>query len=178
MNKKHCIPIPQHGNKRTGSGKRQAKNRNQVGLVGHVGIAAEEKSQSTYTPTHTLRATTQKNREEPKIKKTNKTHREYVRGGLKTPSCIKRLLYTLRVDLRLLLHCLFAEENSQRPLQIYMCSAHGQKMRLAASATPWGENTPGKAACSLPANQHHATQCRMGLHNTLTLAPAGSWPSR
>ena len=117
MNKKHCIPIPQHGNKRTGSGKRQAKNRNQVGLVGHVGIAAEEKSQSTYTPTHTLRATTQKNREEPKIKKTNKTHREYVRGGLKTPSCIKRLLYILRVDLRHLLHCLFAEEDSQRTLR-------------------------------------------------------------
>ena len=117
MNKKHCIPIPQHGNKRTGSGKRHAKNRNQVGLVGHVGIAAEEKSQSTYTPTHTLRATTQKNREEPKIKKTNKTHREYVRGGLKTPSCIKRLLYILRVDLRHLLLCSFAEEDSQRPLR-------------------------------------------------------------
>ena len=113
MNKKHCIPLTQNGNKRTGSGKRHAKNRNQVGLVGHVGIAAEEKSQSTYTPTHTLSNNT-KQREEPKIKKTNKTHREYVRGGLKTPSCIKRLLYTLR---RLLLLCWFAEEDSQRTLR-------------------------------------------------------------
>ena len=64
-----------------------------------------------------LESNNTKQREEPKIKKTNKTHREYVRGGLKTPSCIKRLLYTLRVDLRHLLHCLFAEEDSQRTLR-------------------------------------------------------------